>query len=394
MRSVKRALVVAGSAALVGSSFAAAVPASAQSPAASGGACNVGVSWNNFQQRRWAATDKPNLQSTIEAGGGSYSDFDANLKTEQQITDVQTLIDQGANVLIILAQDPKQSEPAIQNAKDHGIPVIAYDRLAEDPDVLYITFDNTGVGQAEASAMLAKVPEGNYVLIKGDEGDPNASTFLPQGWDNGGLKAARDAGKVNVLYESFTKGWDTTTAQNQMDAAIQKANADGNTIDAVLAENDSTALGVVASLVANGLGGIPVSGQDGDPANLNNVAKGLQYVDVWKNSNLLGKVAGEAALQLCAGTSMADVKISDSLWAELQAANVQPLAGQGTVDFSTPGGNTVKSLTLQPTPVTAENLNAPLEGNWIDLATLCNGVTADMPGATVCAGAPASPAAS
>ena len=58
---------------------------------------------------------------------------------------------------------------------------------------------------------------------------------------------------------------------------------------------------------------IPVSGQDGDPANLNNVALGWQYVDVWKNSNELGKAAGEAALQLCAGAAIADVTLPDGL---------------------------------------------------------------------------------
>jgi D-xylose transport system substrate-binding protein len=361
----------------------------AQSAAA--GECNVGVSWNNFQQRRWAATDKPNMQSTIEAGGGTFADADANLDTEQQLTDVNTLIEQGADVLVILAQDLTAIGPAVQAAKDADIPVIAYDRLIEDPDVLYITFDNVGVGRAEAEAMFAKVPTGNYVLIKGDPGDPNASTFLPQGWDEAGLADKVASGDITIEAESFTPAWDTQTAQNNMEAIIQAAVAADRTIDAVLAENDSTALGVVAALVANGLEGVPVSGQDGDPANLNNVAKGLQYVDVWKNSNELGKVAGAAALQLCAGTPIAEVTIPDGLI----DPSVAPAAGMTAADFTTPGGNTVKSLILGPTPLTAENLNLAVEGGWIDLPTLCDGVTADMPGGALCAGgAGESPAAS
>ena len=112
--------------------------------------CTVGVSWNNFQQPRWAAHDKPNIQATVEAGGGTYIDADANLSNEQQLTDVDTLISKGAKVLILLAQDTKAILPALQKAKDAGIPVIAYDRLIEDPSVLYITFDNVGVGKAEA----------------------------------------------------------------------------------------------------------------------------------------------------------------------------------------------------------------------------------------------------
>ena len=90
-----------------------------------------------------------------------------------------------------------------------------------------------------------------------------------------------------------------------MEAIIDAANADGVTIDAILAENDSTALGVVAALQAKGLDPIPLSGQDGDTGNLQNVAAGWQYVDVWKDSNQLGKVAGAAALQLCEGVAMA-----------------------------------------------------------------------------------------
>ena len=74
----------------------------------------------------------------------------------------------------------------------------------------------------------------------------------------------------------------------------------------MLAENDSTALGVAAALTGKNYDPYPpVSGQDGDPANLNNVAKGLQYVDVWKNANELGKAAGAAALALCANPDMA-----------------------------------------------------------------------------------------
>ena len=57
----------------------------------------------------------------------------------------------------------------------------------------------------------------------------------------------------------------------------------------------------MAALTAKSYGYPPLSGQDGDPANLNNVALGKQYVDVWKNANELGKAAGAAALALCAG---------------------------------------------------------------------------------------------
>jgi D-xylose transport system substrate-binding protein len=352
-------------------------PSSAASAPASGaaGACTVAVSWNNFQQPRWAAHDKPNIQQTVEAGGGTYIDADANLSNEQQLTDVDTLISKGAKVLILLAQDNKAILPALKKATDAGIPVIAYDRLIEDPSILYITFDNVLVGKAEATAILTKVPKGNYVLIKGDPGDPNASTFLPSGWDAAGLKDKVASGDIKLLNGpdgTFTDAWKTEKAQSNMEAIIDKAVADGNKIDAILAENDSTALGVVGALTAKSYGFPPLSGQDGDPANLNNVALGKQYVDVFKNANELGKAAGAAALKLCADPTNLALTIPDGL----VAADVAPTAGLTAQDFKTPGGVTVKSFILQPTPLTAENLQVAVDAGQISKADLCKGVDA------------------
>jgi D-xylose transport system substrate-binding protein len=351
------------------------------------GECTVAVSWNNFQQPRWAAHDQPGIKETVEAAGGTYIDADANLSNEQQITDVDTLISRGADVLILLAQDTQAILPAVQRAKQENIPVIAYDRLIEDPDVLYITFNNVAVGRAQAEAILAAVPQGNYVLIKGDPGDPNAHTFLPQGWDEAGLKDKVDAGDITILNMSgdnwpqdagtYTDAWATETAQNNMEAIIDRAVADGNQIDAILAENDSTALGVVAALEAKSYGYPPLSGQDGDTANLNNVALGKQYVDVWKNARELGKAAGAAALALCEGQDMASLTMAEGL--------VDPSVAPDSLiaqDFETPGGNTVKSFILKPTPITQENLHLVLEGGWVTKEQLCVGVdtaAADAP---------------
>ena len=349
------------------------------SPGSSGGTsgkgCTVGVSWNNFQQPRWAAHDEPNLKKVVEDAGGKYISADANLVAEQQLTDVNTLISKGAKVLVLLAQSNTAILPALKVAKDAGIPVIAYDRLIEDPSILYITFDNVLVGKAEASAVITKVPKGNYVLIKGDPGDPNASTFLPSGWDAAGLKDKVASGDIKILNGpdgTFTDAWKTEKAQTNMEAIIDKAVTAGTKIDAILAENDSTALGVAAALTAKSYGYPPLSGQDGDPTNLNNVALGKQYVDVFKNANELGKAAGALALALCSGTKMADLKLP----AGLIDASVAPTAGLGAQDFKTPNGTTVKSFILQPTPLTADTLKTAIDAGYITKEALCKGVAA------------------
>jgi D-xylose transport system substrate-binding protein len=310
----------------------------------------VGVSWNNYNEERWAKSDEPAIQAALAAAGAEYISSDAGSSAEKQLDDVEQLISQGADVLIILAQDGTAILPAVQSALEQGIPVIAYDRLIEDPGALYITFDNVEVGRMQARVVFELVPAGNYVFIKGNQADANAD-FL-RGGQQEILQAAIDAGDIVNVGESYTDNWDPAVAQTNMEQFLTQNN---NDVDAVVASNDGMAGGVVAALEAQGLAGtVAVSGQDGDAAALNRVALGTQAVSVWKDSRQLGTAAGEAAVALAQGTALADVA--------------------GVVEFESPGGNTMISILLAPIPITQDNLDVVLDAEWITVEALCQGV--------------------
>jgi D-xylose transport system substrate-binding protein len=314
------------------------------------GSCIVGVSWNNFQEERWAKWDEPHMQAALAEGGATYVSNDAKSSAETQASNVENLISQGARVLIILAQDGTAIRPAVASAISQGIPVIAYDRLIEDPNALYVTFDNVEVGRMEARAVFEAMPRGNYVIIKGNKADANAD-FLRGGYEEV-IGEAVTRGDIRIVGETYTDNWDPSKAQTAMEQYLTQAE---NRVDAVLVENDGMAGGVVAALAAQGLAGrVPVSGQDGDAPALNRIALGLQTVDVWKDARLLGKAAGDAAVQLCNGFSMDQVT--------------------GVAPFLTPGRNTVTSILLAPQPINVSNLNVVLDAGWISKATLCQGV--------------------
>jgi D-xylose transport system substrate-binding protein len=328
------------------------VASATETTVASGDGLIVGVSWNNYNEERWAQWDEPAIQAALEAAGASYISTDAGSSADQQIADVENLISQGAQALIILAQDGTAILPAVTAANDAGIPVIAYDRLIEDPAAFYITFDNVEVGRMQARAILEAVPTGNYVMIKGNAADANAD-FL-RGGQQEILQAAIDAGDITIVGESYTDNWDPAVAQTNMEQFLTEAN---NDVQAVVSSNDGMAGGVIAALAAQGLDGlVPVSGQDGDGAALNRVALGTQTVDVWKDARLLGQAAGEVAALLAAGTSMDDVP--------------QMLL------FTTPGGNEMHSILLSPLPITIDNLDLVVTAGWITVDDLCKGVDA------------------
>ena len=315
----------------------------------------VGVSWSNFQEERWK-TDEAAMIAAIEANGDTYISADAQNSAAKQLSDVENLISQGANALIILSVDSGAIGAAVDAADAEGVPVVGYDRLIEDDRAFYLTFDNKEVGRVIARSILAVVPTGNYAIIKGDKGDPNAAFLLEGMMDV--IGADVEAGNITIVGEAFTDGWKPDNAQRNMEQILT---ANDNNVDAVLSENDGMAGGAIAALEAQGLD-IPVSGQDGDHAALNRVARGTQNTSVWKDSRQLGAAAAQIASALAGGTALADIE-----------GAVQWSGGANGVEMS--------ALFLAPTPIDASNINVVIDAGHIAKDKVCEGA---MDGVTGC----------
>ena len=266
--------------------------------------------------------------------------------------------------MIILAQDGTAIKPAVAKALAPSVPVIAYDRLIEDPGAFYITFDNVLVGKLQAAAPAEGQEHGQLRRHQGQQG--RRQRGLPaRGHGPGRAPGCRreQPRTLKNVGETYTDNWDPANAQNEMAQFLTKNN---NKIDIAFVENDGMAGGVIAALKSQGLAGtVPVSGQDGDAAALNRVALGTQTVDVWKDARLLGDAAGAAAVQLCAGTALTAIKTTEG----------------GSAQFTTPGSNKINSILITPQAITKDNLQDVLDASWIDKATLCKDVAGKAPSA-------------
>lgn len=312
----------------------------------------VGVSWSNFQEERWK-TDEAAIIAALDKLGAEYISADAQSSASKQLTDIESLIANGADALIVLAQDSSAIGPAIEAAANEGIPVVGYDRLIEHPDAFYLTFDNKEVGRMQARAVLDAQPNGNYVFIKGSPADPNAD-FLHAGQLEV-LASAMNSGEIENVGEAYTDAWLPANAQRNMEQILTSNN---NEVDAVVASNDGTAGGVVAALSAQGMDGVvPVSGQDGDHAALNRIALGVQTVSVWKDSRELGKAAANIAFLMANG------------------AEIDEIPGAGVFSDG-PRGVSMNSIFLKPLPITEDNLDVVIDAGWVTKATVCQGVPA------------------
>ena len=151
----------------------------------------------------------------------------------------------------------------LAQAKEAGIPVIAYDRLIMNSDAVsyYATFDNwlVGVKQGEfiRDALDLDNADGpfNIEFITGDPGDNNINFFfdgamsiLTPYLESGKLVCPSGQTEKAVV---ATANWATDAAQARFENILSSYYADGTQLDAVLCSNDSTSLGVQNALHAN-----------------------------------------------------------------------------------------------------------------------------------------------
>ena len=259
----------------------------------------IGVAMPTKDLQRWNQ-DGSNMKEQLEAAGYTVDLEYASNDIATQVSQVENMISNGCELLVIASIDGESLGTPLQQAKDAGIPVIAYDRLLMNSDAVsyYATFDNYMVGTKQGEYIVEALDlenaDGpfNMEIFTGDPGDNNARYFYGGAMDI--LQPYIDAGKLVIKSGSVdfadvaTANWSTETAQGRMEAIISSYYADGTPIDVVLCSNDSTALGVENALENNYTGEWPViTGQDCDMANVKNMIAGKQSMSIFKDTRTL-----------------------------------------------------------------------------------------------------------
>jgi D-xylose transport system substrate-binding protein len=260
----------------------------------------IGLSFAEFEVERWAREKDRMTELAKKAGAQEVvyqvANNDANLQNSQ----IENMVAQGVNVIIIVAVDGEACATAVEQAAKAGVACIAYDRLIKTNKLAaYITFDNVEVGRQEALGVLDVVKKGRFALLGGSPTDNNA--HLVRSGQMLVLQPLIDNKTIQIVGDQFVEGWSQAKALDIMENMLT---ANQNKIDAVVASNDSTGLGAVEALSAQGLAGkVPVSGQDATAAACKAIAEGKFTVTVFKDINLLSPMAVDIAMKLAKGQS-------------------------------------------------------------------------------------------
>ncbi|MBO0958704.1 D-xylose ABC transporter substrate-binding protein [Neobacillus sp. MM2021_6] len=257
----------------------------------------IGLSVSDLTLERWQH-DRDIFVEKAKDLGADVLVQSANGDEAKQLSQIQNMLSQGIDALVIIAINSDSLTTVVDQAKQEGIPVLAYDRLINNSDVsAYVSFDNVRVGEMQAEYVVKNVPKGNYFMLGGSPTDNNAKMFR-EGQMNV-IQPLVDKGDIKIIGDQWAKNWDANEAMKIMENALT---ANKNKIDAVVASNDATAGGAIQALSAQNMDGkVAISGQDADLAAVQRIVEGKQSMTVYKPIKTIATKSAEVAVQLAKG---------------------------------------------------------------------------------------------
>lgn len=289
----------------------------------------IGFSLDSLVVERWRR-DVDSFTKAVHDLGGEVTLRVANQDANTQIAQVRELINQGVDALVITPNDAEKLSDVCREAKRKGVPVMCYDRLVHKANVdLYISFDNETVGRFQAEAVTKAVPKGNYVIVNGATTDNN-SYMINRGFHSvlDPLVASRE---IQLVGEIWPSDWMSDEVKSRFEGLIKP----GVQIDAVLCGNDMEAETVISVLSENRMiGKTKVTGQDAELSACQRIAEGTQFATIYKPIDTLALKAAGFAVMMARG---------------------EKIPSENRIDD---GQNKVPYIALEPTLVTAANLDA------------------------------------
>jgi D-xylose transport system substrate-binding protein len=177
---------------------------------------------------------------------------------------------------------------------------IDYDRqVVGGIAAVYVTFDGTAVGAAQATGILKALKGKSKPVVAELWGGPtDQNAFWFKSGNDKILNPLFASGKITKGPQQFVPDWLATNAGPIYTQMLLKT---GNKIDGAIAANDNIAGAVVAIEKAKKLPPIALSGQDATPQGVQNIISGWQTMTVYKYVPTEANAAAAAAIALLKG---------------------------------------------------------------------------------------------
>ncbi len=349
-------------------------PQAQESGAAATGELQVGIVLPTRDEPRWIQ-DEASFTSILEDAGFTSEVLFSQGSSATELTNVESLIEKGIDVLVICAQDATAAAQAVEVAHEAGVEVICYDRLITDTEAVdyYVTFNSYDVGVQQGQYLIDAYEGQTNVplyLYAGATTDNNAFIFFAGAWSV--LSSAVESGQFTVancdaiapyigqtldvtedhealsnILGTITTNWDFNTAKSLAEANLVTNGADLKGDCAILAPNDGTARAIADAFSADAdVSSFVITGQDCETASLGYICSGLQSMTIWKNTSELASTTCDMVNAILSNNDPATTTTYDN------------------------GSISVPSNETPVTVITLENINAPIDAGYVDAADI------------------------
>lgn len=238
------------------------------------------------------------IQQNVEAAGHTFTLVTAGDETavSTQVTQIEDLIAKGVDALIVNPMDANAVVPALQKAKDAGIPVVLVDStIAEGNEDLYITYVGTDnfnaskIGAEKLTEVLGN--QGKVVIVRGANGNSVGDARVE------GFKAGLGDG-IEIVGEQ-PGDWSNDIAKQVTENMLQ-ANPE---VDGLFTASDVMLDGILQAMEDAGRTEIQIMSFDGSDDGKALIEEGLVLGTMAQFPDVMGKTAVDTLLGVLDGTT-------------------------------------------------------------------------------------------
>ncbi len=215
-------------------------------------------------------TIQDKIKEMVEANGDELIVTDPGNDVTKQISQVEDMLSQNLDGLFMNPVDAQGIIPALDLAKDAGVPMVGFDTEVGDMSYLvsYTGSDNYNAGKVVGEDLVKKAPNGGKIIVLDS---PTMQSVVDR--TNGFMDAIKDHG-FEVVAQQDAKG----NLQIAMGIAedLLQSNPD---VVAIFGGNDPTALGALAAANAAGIKNCMIYGVDGSPDIKSELASGDSLIE-------------------------------------------------------------------------------------------------------------------
>jgi len=209
----------------------------------------VGFAQSEREANPFRIAETESIVAEAERLGIELITTNAESDLNKEISDIQSMVDQGANALIISPLNSEGLDPALTYAQEAGVPIMTIDRrlttkTACTDYIGWVGSDFVEQGRRAADAMMNVTgDEGNVAILLGAPG-VNVTTDR----NNGFLEQLEAEGSNLEIVAQQAANYERAMGQTVTEQLITS----NPEITAIYAHNDEMALGAVAALQAAG----------------------------------------------------------------------------------------------------------------------------------------------